>query len=225
MGRKKYRYLLFDLDGTLTDPREGITRSVQHALRHFGIETDDPGSLTKFIGPPLIPSFMEFCGLSREQAEEALRVYRERFSTVGLYENRVLEGVPEMLQELSGNGVFMAIASSKPEPFVCRILEHFELGDHFQTVTGASMDEKLSEKADVIAETLRRIPGDSGVDRGEVLMVGDRKHDIQGARACGIDSLGVYTGFAPEGELEAAGADYVCHSVEEMAALLLSLTE
>ena len=214
-----YQYLLFDLDGTLTDPKEGITKSVQHALRHFGIEVEDPDTLTPYIGPPLIPSFMEFHGLSREQAEEALMVYRERFSTVGLFENEVLEGVPEMLRSLKEKRRFVAVASSKPEEYVRRILDHVDLLQFFDEVVGASMDEKRSAKKDIIEEALLRMGKASG-DKS-ILMIGDRKHDVEGARLCNLDSLGVYTGFAPEGELEEAGATYVFHTIGEMAAFLL----
>ena len=214
-----YRYLLFDLDGTLTDPKEGITKSVQHALRHFGIDVADPDTLTPYIGPPLIPSFMEFHGLSREQAEEALQVYRERFSTVGLFENEVLEGVPEMLRALHEKGRFLAVASSKPEEYVRRILEHFDLLQYFDEVVGASMDEKRSAKKDIIEEALRRM-GKSDGDP-EVLMIGDRKHDVEGAKQCGLDSLAVYTGFAPQGELEEAGATFIFRTIGEMAEFLV----
>ena len=214
-----YQYLLFDLDGTLTNPKEGITKSVQYALRHFGIDVDDPDTLTSYIGPPLIPSFMEFHGLTQEQALEALQVYRQRFASVGLFENEVLEGVPEMLCALKQKGRFLAVASSKPEAYVIRILEHFDLLQYFDEVVGASMDEKRSAKKDVIEEALHRMgkaPGDRNV-----LMIGDRMHDIEGARLCGLDSLGVYTGFAADGELEAAGATYVFHSIRSMADFLL----
>nr|MCR5006547.1 HAD hydrolase-like protein [Clostridiales bacterium] len=195
-------------------------KSVQHALHHFGIDVSDLDQLTRFIGPPLIPSFMEFYGLTREQAEEALIVYRERFSTIGLFENKVLEGIPEMLKALKTQGKVLAVASSKPEAFVLRILEHFELLSYFDAVIGATMDEKRTEKKDVIEEALRRL---GPVDRRTVLMIGDRKHDVEGAALCELDSLGVYTGFAPAGELEEAGATYICHSIAEMSDLLQSL--
>ena len=214
-----YQNLLFDLDGTLTNPKEGITRSVQHALRHFGIEVADPDTLTPYIGPPLIPSFMEFHGLTQEQALEALQVYRQRFSTVGLFENEVLDGVPEMLRALKQNGRFVAVASSKPEPYVIRILEHFDLLQYFDEVVGASMDEKRSAKKDIIEEALRRM-GKAPGDR-DILMIGDRMHDVEGAQLCRLDSLGIYTGFAPEGELEEAGATYVFHTIRDMADFLL----
>ena len=214
-----YQYLLFDLDGTLTNPKEGITKSVQYALRHFGIEVADPDTLTPYIGPPLIPSFMEFHGLTQEQALEALQVYRRRFVSVGLFENEVLDGVPEMLRSLKQKGRFIAVASSKPEPYVIKILNHFDLLQYFDEVVGASMDEKLSAKKDIIMEALRRM-GKAPGDR-DILMIGDRMHDVEGAQLCGLDCLGIYTGFAPEGELEDADATYVFHTIREMAAFLL----
>ena len=218
MLQGRYTHLLFDLDGTLTNPKEGITKCVQHALRHFGIIESDLEKLTPFIGPPLLTSFMEFYGLSEEQAREAITVYRERFSTVGLFENSVLEGIPEMLEMLKSRGSVLAVASSKPEPFVLQNLEHFGLLSYFSVVTGATMDETRTEKKDVIEETLRRFG--PGIDRRKVLMIGDRRHDIEGAKLCRLDSLGIYTGFAEPGELEKAGATYVCHSVGEMKELL-----
>ena len=214
-----YQYLLFDLDGTLTNPKEGITKSVPYALRYFGIEVADPDTLTPYIGPPLIPSFMEFHGLTQEQALEALQVYRRRFVSVGLFENEVLDGVPEMLRSLKQKGRFIAVASSKPEPYVIKILNHFDLLQYFDEVVGASMDEKLSAKKDIIMEALRRM-GKAPGDR-DILMIGDRMHDVEGAQLCGLDSLGIYTGFAPEGELEDAGATYVFHTINDMAAFLL----
>ena len=213
-----YTHILFDLDGTLTDPKEGITKCVQHALRHFGIEEPDLNKLVPFIGPPLIPSFMGFYGMTGEQAREAVAVYRERFGAVGLFENRVLEGIPEMLSILKSQGRILAVASSKPEEYVIRILERFELLKYFDQVIGATMDGKRSEKKDVIEEALNRLGKTD--DRSGVLMVGDRRHDVEGANACGLDCLGVYTGFAPEGELEEAGATYVFHSIAAMAAFL-----
>ena len=217
----KYRHYLFDLDGTLTDPREGITRCVQHALKHFGIIVEDRSLLYPFIGPPLVPSFMEFYNLTKEQAEEALAVYRSRFSTVGWSENEVLEGVPEMLSSLQSQGKKLYVASSKPEIYVLRILEHFGLKDFFSIITGGDMEGKRTEKADVIREVMRR-GGFEHEELKSMLMVGDRKHDIIGAKLCGIDSAGVYTGFAGENELEEAGADYVCFGIGELSKLLIS---
>ena len=208
------------MDGTLTNPKEGITKSVQYALRHFGIEVADPDTLTPYIGPPLIPSFMKFHGLTQDQALEALHVYRQRFESVGLFENEVLDGIPEMLGALKEKGKFVSVASSKPEIYVRKILEHFDLLHYFDEVVGASMDEKLSAKKDIIGEALRRM--DKAPGEQNILMIGDRMHDVEGAKQCGLNSIGIYTGFAPEGELEEAGATYVFHTIGDMADFLLS---
>ena len=216
----RYPYLLFDLDGTLTNPKEGITRSVQYALEKMGIVEEDLDKLTAFIGPPLIPSFMEYYGLTEEQAKEALAWYRKRFVPIGIFENSVLPGIPQMLADLHRQGYFLAVASSKPEEYVHRILDRFELGQYFDEVVGASLDEKRSEKHDVINEALRRI-GLGEADKDKVLMIGDRKHDVEGAKKCGIHSLGLYAGFAEEGELEKAGADHICRTVAQMHAFLM----
>lgn len=214
-----YHYLLFDLDGTLTNPKEGITRCVQYALRHFGIEEPNLDKLEPFIGPPLIDSFMEYYGFTREQALKGVEKYRERFRDTGIFENQVLEGIPQMLKTLKEQGACLAVASSKPEEYVVRILEKFSLAPYFHQVVGASMDESRSAKADVIREALRRL-GVGEREKPRVLMIGDRKHDAQGAKACGIDCLGVYIGFALPGELEEAKASYIAHSVEEMSSFL-----
>ena len=220
--KMKYPYLLFDLDGTLTNPKEGITRCVQFALGHMGIIEDDPEKLTSFIGPPLIPAFMEKYRMTTEEATEALGWYRKRFVDVGIFENEVLDGIPQMLADLKKKGYYLAVASSKPEPYVIRILEKFDLLAFFDQVIGASMDEKRSEKKDIITEALRRI-GIREDQKDKVLMIGDREHDVEGAKLCGIASLGVYAGFAREGELEEAGADYICANVAEMHDLLMDL--
>lgn len=214
-----YQYLFFDLDGTLTNPKEGITKCVQYALHHQGIEEPDLDKLEPFIGPPLIDSFMEYYGLTMEQARECVVKYRERFHDIGIFENEVLEGVPQMLDALQRQGRKLVVASSKPEPFVIRILEKFGLKTYFTEVVGATMDEKRTAKAEVIREAFRRlsIPED---EKDQVIMIGDRRHDAQGAKSCGIDCLGVYIGFAAEGELEEAGATYIVHTVAEMSQFL-----
>lgn len=214
-----YQYLLFDLDGTLTNPKEGITKCVQYALRDQGIEEPDLDKLEPFIGPPLLDSFQEFYGFTPEQAQRALKKYRERFQNIGIFENQVFEGVPEMLNELQKQGRKLAVASSKPEEFVLRILEKFQLRQYFCEVAGATMDERRTAKADVIQEAFRRL-GITEDKKAQVLMVGDRKHDVEGAKACGIDCLGVYVGFAAPGELESAGASYIVHTVDQMREFL-----
>ncbi|MCJ7836377.1 HAD family hydrolase [Cuneatibacter sp. NSJ-177] len=215
-----FRYLLFDLDGTLTDPKEGITKSVQYALKAMGVDEPDLDRLTCFIGPPLIDSFMEYYEFTREQAKIALARYRERFQGTGIFENRVLPGIPEMLEKLKSSGKVLALATSKPEPFARKILEKFGLLGYFDEVVGSGMDESRCTKEEVIQEVFLRL-GLSEEQKKQALMIGDRKHDIVGAKACGIASLGVRIGYAEEGELEAAGADFVKDTVKDMEAFLL----
>ena len=201
-----YKYLLFDLDGTLTDPGVGITNSVMYTLRKFGINVTDRTTLYKFIGPPLRESFEAFFGFSEEQCEQAVRYYREYFSETGLYENEVYDGIPETLSQLKESGRKLIVATSKPELFAEKILKHFELYDFFDLVAGATMDNSRSEKADVIRYALES----SGVsDISSAVMIGDRKHDILGAAANGIDSIGVLYGYGSRDELTAAGTTFI----------------
>jgi len=215
-----YTILLFDLDGTLTNPKEGITKSVQAGLAAVGINAADAEELTSFIGPPLADSFRDQYGLGPEEIETAIRGFRARFERVGLFENEVLPGTAEMLADLKQHGRRLAIASSKPEPFVKRILEHYELAQYFETAVGATMDEKHCAKSDMIAEALRRLHV-SEKERSQVLMIGDRRHDVEGAAQQGLPCLGIYSGFGPEGELEEAGAIHVVQTIPEMHAWLM----
>ncbi len=220
----RFRYFLFDLDGTLTDPKEGINKSVQYALGHFGVEEPDLERLTCFIGPPLVDSFMEFYGFDRETALLAQDKYRERFAVQGIWENRVLPGVPEMLRRLREAGGRIALATSKPEVFAVQILERFGLAPYFDQAVGSGLDGSLGTKAQVVEEALRRlaVPPE---ERKRAVMVGDRKHDIAGAKACGISSLGVSFGYGEPGELQAAGADITVETVEELERFLLENVE
>lgn len=213
-----YQFLLFDLDGTLTDPYEGITRCFQYALEAFGIE-ERQENLKRVIGPPLIDAFMEFYGFSREQGEFAVAKYRERFSVVGLFENEVYAGIPEMLSDLQKAGKTLCLATAKPEVFAKRILEKFDLAKYFSVVVGAELDGTRNYKKDVIAEVLHQL-GNPSLD--EVLMIGDRKQDIEGARACNVASLGVRFGYAEPGELEQAGCTTYAETVEQLNEYLLT---
>lgn len=218
-----FQYCLFDLDGTLTDSREGITKSAQYALQHFGIEEPDLKKLEPFIGPPLKDSFMEFYGFTEEQAEEAMKFYRERFAPIGIYENEVFEGIPEMLRHLHQNGQKLAVASSKPIGFVRQILQHFEIDGYFDVIVGSELDGTRSTKEEVVEEALSQlgILELSGEERkNNCAMVGDRKFDIQGAKAYGLTGVGVSFGFAGEGELEEAGADIIVDTVKELEEVL-----
>ena len=208
-----YKYCLFDLDGTLTDPREGITKSVQYALKKQGIEEPDIKKLEFFIGPPLRDSFMQAYGMSREKAEESVAFYRERFAPIGVLENKIFEGIPQLLKELSENSVKIAIASSKPTVFVHQILEHFGIKEYFDVIVGSELDGRRDTKEEVVEEALKQlgILEMAASDRqAACAMIGDRKFDIQGAKAFGLTGVGVRFGFADEGELEAEGeGDFV----------------
>ena len=211
-----FQYCLFDLDGTLTDPREGITKSVQYALHHFGIEEPDLKKLEPFIGPPLKDSFMEFYGFSEEQAKKAIAVYRERFAPVGVLENQIFEGIPEMLQHLHQNGQKLAVASSKPIGFVRQILQHFGIDRYFDVVVGSELDGTRGTKEEVVEEALS-----DEEKKKNCAMVGDRKFDIQGAKAYGLTGIGVSFGFAGEGELKEEGADIIVDTVKALEEVLL----
>lgn len=213
--------LLFDLDGTLTDPKEGICRSVQYALHAFGIEEPDIDKLEPFIGPPLMDSFMEFYGMSKERAAEAIDKYRERFSVTGWSENIVYEGVPHMLKSLRDAGYVLAVASSKPTVFVERILTHFGLRDDFSVVVGSELDGRRTGKDEVIGEALRQLFARQGDE--DLLMIGDRKFDVEGAHALGIRCVGVTYGYAQPGELTEAQADFLAASPDRLLELLLEL--
>ncbi len=191
----KYKIIFFDLDGTLTDSQEGICKSINHALSFYGIEKPLE-SLTKYIGPPLLDSFTELIG--RENAPDAVVKYRERFSTVGLYENKLYPNVKETLEILQNKGYTLCTASSKPQIFVEKILKYFDIDKYFTIMGGATLDGKISEKEDVIECVLNSI----NADKKEVVMVGDTKFDLIGADKMGIDCIGVTYGFAKKDELE-----------------------
>ncbi len=215
------KYLLFDLDGTLTDPKVGITTCVQYALASFGIEEPDLDKLTPFIGPPLRDSFMRFYGFTAEQAETAVAKYRERFQDTGIFENEVYEGIPQMLRTLQSKGLYLAVASSKPQVYVERILEHFDLKKYFKVVVGSELDGTRENKDEVVQEALNRLFAYKPIQRDQVYMIGDRCYDIEGAKARGVESVGVAYGFGDMEELKAAKADYIVRNVAELQKFLL----
>lgn len=244
-----YDYILFDLDGTLTDPKLGITSCVQYALEKFGIKEPDRDKLKPFIGPPLLDSFRDFYGFDDEKGQQAVTYYRERFSTIGLFENEIYPGIPQMLESLQKAGRHLAVASSKPTVFVTQILEHFGILSYFEVIVGSELDGTRTKKEEVVEEALRQLfsvtdqvheveeamdagiadasgeqvglDAKSTVRRQDVVMVGDRKFDIEGAKAYRIASVGVAYGYAAEGELEEAGADVIVESVEELGKILV----
>lgn len=202
----KYKYYLFDLDGTLTDPGIGITNSVMHALEKFDIHVSDRKELYPFIGPPLVDSFEKYFGFDEKQALQAVEYYREYFREDGIFENVVYEGIPEMLGELKNRGAIVALATSKPYEFSVRILDHFDLHQYFDFVGAATMDGRISRKADVISHLIDKL-GEN--EKSSILMIGDRDQDIDGAKANGLQSAGVLWGYGSREELMDAGADYI----------------
>ena len=208
-----YDYLLFDLDGTLTDPGEGITNSVVYALKKWGIEVADKRELYVFIGPPLSASFKQYFGFSDADALKCVDYYREYFRDRGIFENKVYDGIPALLEALKQNGKKLILATSKPEKFAKQILDHFDLSKYFDFVAGASMDESRNKKADVIRYALDSL---HITDTSRVLMIGDREQDVTGAKICGLDSLGVLYGYGDLAEHTSAGATYIAENVADI---------
>lgn len=217
--------ILFDLDGTLTDPKEGITKSVQHALRAYGIEEPDLDKLCPFIGPPLTDSFREFYGFDEDEARAAIPVFHEYFVDRGIFENRVFPGIRTLLSDLKEAGCILAVATSKPELFAGQILAHFKLREFFDLVGGADMEETRVRKGDVILYTLDQLEKLMGepICRSRVLMVGDRMHDVIGAKEAGIACVGVLYGYGDREELTKAGADELAESVPDLHRFLLGM--
>ena len=212
-----FQSILFDLDGTLTDAAPGITNSVKYALSKFGIDETDDNKLRKFLGPPLISSFMEFYGFSKEKAQKAVEYYREYFVPHGIFENEVYSGIPKLLQKLKADGKTLIIATSKPETFAVQIAEHFEIDSYFDLIAGSNLDNTRSKKAQVIEYALKTL---GILDRAHAVMIGDREHDIKGAKKTGLRSIGVLYGYASPGELENAGADFTANSPEELYTII-----
>lgn len=215
---KQYKYLLFDLDGTITDSATGITRCVAYALNHFGIQVNDLRELSPFIGPPLLDSFKDFYHFTDEQATLAVAKYRERYEHKGIFENKLYPGIKELLMEASLSGKNVILATSKPEIFARRILDYFELSGYFSFIAGSGLDGTLHTKTDVINHILQT---NNIADPNSMVMIGDRKHDIIGARNMGIDSIGVLYGFGDYKELAEAGANYIVKDIPELRKFLL----
>ena len=217
-----YSYIFFDLDGTLTDSKEGIFNCVKYALEKMGAPIPEEDTLLKFIGPPLHDSYMRYCGFSKEEALRGVALFRERYTTIGKFENAAAPGMLELCARLKEHGYKMALSSSKPEAMCNAICEKFGFAPFLETITGSPPTGDDWEKADVIRETMRRL-GLSDEDRPNILMVGDRKFDVLGARECGVDCIGVeFFGYAAPGELAEAGAIAVVQSAEELEAFLFS---
>jgi len=213
-----YQYILFDLDGTLTDPKVGITKSVAYALNKMGYSDINLDDLTKFIGPPLHDSFSEYYQMDDEKVKQAVTYYREYFKDKGIYENEVYDGIEGLLKALKDEGKTIAVATSKPTVFAEVIIKHFHLEPYFSYIAGSNLDGTRIKKAEVIEyvmETLEISNKDS------IIMIGDREHDIIGAKQNGIDSVGVEYGYGTKDELEKAGATYIVDRVKDLKTLLM----
>lgn len=213
-------YILIDLDGTITNPKEGITKSVQYALRAMNINIEDLDSLTKHIGPPLREGFMEFYGFSEEEAEMAVAKYREYYHEKGINENKLYEGMEKLLTKLKQAGKYLIVATSKPEEAAIQVLESFHLEQYFDDICGATLDNSRTSKTDVIRYALEK---NAITSLNRVVMVGDRKYDILGAKEVGITSIGVLYGFGSEEELKEAGADHIASTVENVFDIIIDI--
>ncbi|AIY80946.1 HAD family hydrolase [Clostridium botulinum] len=215
---KKYDYIFMDLDGTITDPMIGITKSIQYSLKHFGINVEDINTLTKFIGPPLKDTFRLDYGFNEEETVIAMEKFRERFASIGLFENNVYEGMEDFLKLLKDSGKTLMVATSKPKFFAEQILDHFGLAKYFTFIGGSNMDETRSKKSEVIDYILSE---NNITDLSSVVMIGDRKHDIMGAKEFNIDSIGVLYGYGNYDELKKADANYIVKDLNELLNILI----
>lgn len=207
--------ILFDLDGTLTDSGEGIINSVIPALEHYGIAIPSREELRVFVGPPLHDTFLRF-GVPADQLENATKIYRSRYIPIGKFENAPYPGIPELLETLKAQGHKLFVATSKPEPMAVEILEHFDLARYFDRICGASMDTSRSSKEAVIAYLLEQ-----NGSAENMVMVGDTKYDVIGAKAHGIPTIGVSWGYGEIEEMLEAGAAAIAHTTQELLELLM----
>lgn len=214
-----FNIILFDLDGTLTDPKLGITSCVQYALEAIGCPEPDNNRLIPFIGPPLKEMFMSYCNVDEAAGEFLVARYRERFSTIGMFENEIYEGIKELLISLKQAEKKLALATSKPQIFSEKILEYFDIKEYFDVIVGSELNGRRTNKADVIGEVIKQFGEEFDVNLA--VMAGDRKYDVIGAREHGIRSIGVAYGYGGRNELTCAKADYIVESVSELRTLLL----
>jgi phosphoglycolate phosphatase len=213
----KYSNVLFDLDGTLTDPYLGITNSIKYSLNKFNIIEENHNKLKLFIGPPLKKSFMEHYNFTENKAERAVEYYREYFSKKGIFENKLYDGVNDVLMELNNRNKNCIIATSKPEVFANKILQYFRIKDYFKYVTGSNLDGTLSEKEEIIKYIIEKC----NLNNEETIMVGDRKYDIIGAHKNGINTIGVLYGYGTKDELEKENPKYLCNNVMEILEIIV----
>ncbi|WP_145136589.1 HAD family hydrolase [Paenibacillus sp. Y412MC10] len=212
----RYKHLLFDLDGTITDPKIGITKSVQYALNKFGIQEDDLDKLEPFIGPPLKNSFMEIYSFSEDQALQGVEYYREYFRERGIFENELYPGMQSVLKQLQDDGFTLYVATSKPKVFADEILKYFGVDLYFEWVVGSHLDGTLSDKTEIITYILQN----RNLVKSKVVMIGDRKHDMIGAKNNGIDSIGAEYGYGSDGELLRENCTYYIKKIEDILGIV-----
>lgn len=210
---RDFKYIFFDLDGTITEPKEGITKSVQYSLKKFGIEVEDLDSLCPFIGPPLSQSYEEFYGFTHEKALEAVEEYRVYYRKQGIFECSLYEGIRELIRDLHNAGKKIVLATSKPEEFAVKLLKHFEIIKYFDVVTGSTMDGSRVKKADVIKYAISKL---DGFKNEEAVMIGDRKFDYIGASECDIPCILIGYGYGEIEELEECKPFAIKNTVKEL---------
>lgn len=208
--------VLFDLDGTLSDPKIGITKSVQYSLKKYNIEIDDLSELEKFIGPPLKESYIKYFSFSESESIAAIDYYREYFSEQGMYENTLYPGIADLLQSLKDKGVTIALATSKPTFFAEKILQHFEIDQFFTEIVGSNMDNTRTDKRSIIDYALGKL----NKSHSSSIMIGDRKHDLIGARSNSVGTIGVLYGYGSEEEIAKENPDYIVGTVSELETTL-----
>ncbi len=213
----KYEYIFFDLDGTLTDSQDGILNSFRSIFKHFGIKEPEYNVLKTYIGPPLVLTIGQTLGFTGEKLEEGVKVFRSYYDNQGYMENRVYKGIPEALQHLKALGCKLSVATSKPEHTAKKIMEHFDIAKYFDHICGSLPDESRSKKTDVIEYAIKL---NEITDRSKILMVGDRKFDVEGAHQSGLKCAGVLFGYGGREEFEAAGADYIVENPGDLEKLL-----
>lgn len=214
------KYVFMDLDGTITNPKEGITKSIQYSLDFFGIKVDNLDTLTIHIGPPLVDTFKEYYGFDEEKTKQAVKKYKERYIDVGWCENIVYEGMEDTLKSLTEAGKKLIVATSKPESMAKKILDHYNLSQYFTDICGSADNGDRAKKHEVIQYAMDK---NAITDRDEIIMVGDRSYDILGAKKLGIKSIGVLYGFGNLKEFEDAGANYIAKTVSEMRDICFAL--
>lgn len=215
-----WKTVLFDLDGTLTDSAEGITKCVQHALVSMGYESPELEDLQCFVGPPLKEMFMEYTGMNDADGEKAVALYRERYAPVGIYENRLYPRIVKMLELFQKAGITMGVASSKPEVYVKQILDHFGIDDYFKVIVGSELNGGRVHKKEVLEEAIRRLKMEN--HKEQIVLVGDTRYDVEGAKEAGIQCIGVSYGYGDPEELEASQPVYLAESVSDVAECVMS---